>query len=427
MIGCPRLCSGVLVAGLLAVAPARADMVYELAPSAGGGASDNVSATGQHYGDTFTLVGGNARLHYNGLRVTHVLSYGLAYSKYMQKRYPDTLSNSLSWLSTITPSPLWTLNLGANGTVARSSGIDVANAGTFIPESVVAGSSHYLTTNATEVLELRPSARWKYNEGLTATYLRYLDTTVNDMNGMPAPLPRTIVVSLALRGEREVGRDAFNGEVDLANSSTTYETNGAMPRPEGQFLIGRALAGWRHDLSPVWSTSLQAGPAISYQVRPQGTAVLSPAVIASLNYNRVPWFASLTVTQTPAANAFLGAAILSDQAIARLAVPLTRSERLVASAFGGYVYARIAGTDGSLTRAYDQLLGGASMGYKFPKVPLSAVASYSVVSQRGGMAPGFTVSSLAYQYVFVTLRSDLVWGRGTPALFGAAAEPVPGR
>src|SRR5262245_5978878 len=343
MIGCPRLCSGVLVACLLALAPARADMVYELAPNAGGGAADNVSATGQHYGDTFTLVGGNARLSYNGLRVTHVLSYGLAYSKYMQKRYPDTLANSLSWFSAITPSPLWTLSLGANGALARSSGIDVANAGTFIPESVVAGSAHYLTTNATEVLELRPSARWKYSEGLTATYVRYLDSTINDM---PAALPRTFVLSLALRGEREVGRDAFSGEVDAADSSTTYEVNGAMPRPSGEYLIGRALAGWRRELSPVWSTSLQAGPAVSYQVRPQGTGVLSPAAIASLNYNSIPWFASLTLTQTPAANAYLGAAILSDQAIVRLAVPLTRNERLVTTAFGGYIYARIAGVDG---------------------------------------------------------------------------------
>jgi len=418
MIGCPRLLSGVLVACLLAVAPARADMVYELAPNAGGGASDNVSATGQHYGDTFTLVGGNARLRYDGLRVTHVLSYGLAYSKYMQKRYPDTLSNSLAWLSTITPSPLWTLSLGANGALARSSGIDVANAGTFVPESVVAGSAHYFTTNATEVLELRPSPRWKYSEALMATYLRYLDSTANAVNNMPAPLPRTLVLSLAARGEREVGRDAFSGEADVADSSTTYEANGAMPRPAGQYLIARLLAGWRHDLSPVWSTSLQAGPAISYQLRPQGTAVLSPAAIASLNYNSVPWFASLTVTQTPAANAYLGAAMVSDSAIARLAVPLTRNERVIASGFGGYLYARIADTNGSLARAYDQLLGGASLTYRFPKVPLSAVASYSVVSQRGGLAPGFAVSSLAYQYVFVSLRSDLVWGKGTPALFG---------
>jgi hypothetical protein len=285
MIGCPRLCSGVLAACLLAVAPARADLVYELSPSAGAGASDNVSATGQHYGDTFTLLGGNARLLYNGLRVTHALSYGLLYSKYMQGRYPDTLANSLSWQSTITPSPLWTLHLGAAGTLARSSGIDVANAGTFIPESVVAGSAHYLTTNATQGLELNPSARWKFIETLNAGYVRYLDYAIN---GMPAPLPRTVVVTLGTRGEREVGRDAFSGEVDAASTSTTYEANGAATRPGGQWVIGRALAGWRHLLSPVWSTSLQAGPAISYQLRPPGTAVLAPAVIASLNYNRLP-------------------------------------------------------------------------------------------------------------------------------------------
>jgi hypothetical protein len=424
MIGCPRLCSGVLAACLLAVAPARADLIYELSPSAGAGAADNVTATGQHYGDTFTLVGGTARLQYRGLLVTHALSYGLIYSKYMQGRYPDTLANSLSWLSTITASPLWTLQLGATGTLARSSGIDLANAGTFAPQSVVAGSAHYLTTQATEGLELHPSARWKFNEGLTVGYVRYLDYTIN---GMAAALPRTVVVTLSTRGEREVGRDAFSGEVDAADTSTTYEANGAAPRPEGEWLIGRALAGWRHELSPVWSTSLQAGPAITYQVHPPGTGVLAPAAIASLNYNRVPWYASLTATQTPMANAFLGAAILADEAIVRLAVPLTRNERLVVSGFGGYVYARIADANGSLARAYDQLLGGLSLGYKVPNVPLSALANYTVVSQRGGSAPGFPVAGFAYQYVFITLRSDLVWGKGTPALFSEPSDQVRGR
>ena len=48
---------------------------------------------------------------------------------------------------------------------------------------------------------------------------------------MPAALPRTVVVTLGTRGEREVGRDAFSGEVDAADTSTTYESNGATTRP----------------------------------------------------------------------------------------------------------------------------------------------------------------------------------------------------
>jgi hypothetical protein len=118
---------------------------------------------------------------------------------------------------------------------------------------------------------------------------------------------------------------------------------------------------------------------------------------------------------------------MSDEAVARLTVPLTGNERLVASAFAGYLYARIAGADGTLTRAYDEFLGGGTLGYKFPNVPLSALASYTVLSLRGGDAPGFPIAGRAYQYVFVTLRSDLFWGRGTPSLFGEPSEQVRGR
>jgi hypothetical protein len=404
-----------LLAIVTATATARADLVYELTPTAGAGAADNVSASGQHFSDGFTLVGGTMRLRYSGARATHLLGYGLMYSKYLQNRYPDTLAHMFSWLSSFTPSALWTLRLGASSTLTRSSGLDAANPNTVQPESVVAGSALYLAALVTQGLELQPSARWSFGERLGVGHVRYLESMVG---GASVTLPTTTYVALGLRGERLMGTEAFNVEVDATDSFTEYDGAVANTASTGHTVFGRALAGWRHELSPVWSTSLQAGPSVIYRVG--GPGVAAPAAIAALNYARLPWFASIIAAQTPMANPYLGAAILADQVLVRLAVPLTRNERLFVGGFGGYSYARLANAEGHFDRVYDQFLGGLSLIYRFAKVPLAAAASYTVTTQRGSSLPGFAVADLARQYAFISLRGDLAWGRGTPPLFDGA-------
>jgi hypothetical protein len=409
------LASGVAAACVLTARAARADLAYELSPAATVGATDNVSATGQHTADQFSQVSGALRLRYTGASATHVLGYTLSYSKYLQKTFPDTLSHTVSWLSTFNPSARWSLRTGAIGTVARASGLDAADPTTATPNTVVAGSSLYLMTTATQSIEAQPSARWNYGELLQVGYLRYLDAM---FAGMPGVLPRTLYAMFGLHGERLVGREAFTVEADVNDSSTTYAgAAAANMRPTGQWIFGRALLGWRHELSPAWSTWLQAGPAVIYLVG-SGAGVAAPVGIAALNYARAPWFASLIAEQTPMANPYLGAAILADQVTARLAIPLTRNDRVVAGGFGGYSYARIADANGHFSRAYDAFVGGLTLAYRFPKMPLVAMASYTVTSQRGGDVPGFMIPDRGYEYAFLTLRGDLAWGRGTPPIFG---------
>jgi len=406
---------GLAAARVLAAPAARADLAYELSPAATVGASDNVYANGVRRDDQFSTVSGAMRLRYTGALATHVLGYTLSYSKYVQKTFPDTLSNTVSWLSTFTPSASWSLRAGALGTLSRASGLDNANPATATPDTVIAGQSLFLTTTATQSLDVTPSPRWNYGELLTVGYLRYLDQMFMGMQGL---LPRTVYASLGLHAERVVGREGFTLAADINDSSTTYAGAGAANmRPTGQWIFGRALVGWRHELSPAWSTWLQAGPSVMYLID-SGNGVLAPAGIAALNYTSVPWFASLTAEQTPTANPFLGSAILADNVIARLAIPLTRNDRVVAGGFGGYSYARIADTNGHFARAYDAFVGGLTMAYRFPKMPLVAMASYTVTSQRGGDVPGFMIPDRGYQYVFLTLRGDLAWGRGTPPIFG---------
>jgi hypothetical protein len=133
---------------------------------------------------------------------------------------------------------------------------------------------------------------------------------------------------------------------------------------------------------------------------------------------RFPWFASLSVMQTPALNLFFGETTITEQAILRVALPLTRSELLYVGGYGGYAYARIATNQDVLARAYDQVLGGASLVARHSRLPLSASLSYIVVSQRGTTAPGRSVSDLAYQAVMLNVAGNFAWGPGTPPLFG---------
>jgi len=112
---------------------------------------------------------------------------------------------------------------------------------------------------------------------------------------------------------------------------------------------------------------------------------------------------------------------ITDQVLAKLAVPLTRSELYYVGGFGAYAYSRFAGdpsTSGT-TRAYDQILGGASLIAKARNMPLAASLSYTVLSQRGSNIPGRPIANLARQAVILTISGTFAWGPGTPPLFGS--------
>ena len=141
------------------------------------------------------------------------------------------------------------------------------------------------------------------------------------------------------------------------------------PLSTGNVFFGQLLAGWGHEMSPTWSSQVQAGPAIIFKVG--GPTVLSPAGLVALDYARLPWFMSFTASQAPAPNLLIAQATVTDQVIARVAMPLGRSENLYVGGFASYIYAREATSGGSLTRAYDQIQGGASLFYRSQKSPIS--------------------------------------------------------
>jgi hypothetical protein len=417
----PLALGAALLALGLAAPSARAQVIYELEPTAGAGATQTVYGAGEapalgmdRLTSPFTSAGGAGRLHYKGARASHALGARLLYTEYFVAGSPSMLTANLAWMTELNLGALTTLRLGAGGTLTRTSADAFADPQALMLQGLPPGAAYYASTNADVDLAYQPVPIKGYGGTFAVNQLRYIDAPAV-MGGVL--LPTTTALSLALRANRVSGRETFSVE---AMATDVYTDVGAAALAAsyipGHAFVGRALLGWGHEFSPVWSTLLQAGPAVIFRL--DGTGVLAPAGVATIGYRRVPWYASLTAMQTPAPNLFLGGAMLTDQVVARVALPLTKREEVFIGGYGGYLYSRVADANGELQRSYDQFTGGLSLYGRIPRLPLTAAITYVALTQRGSALVNYAVSDLARQSLFVSVTGALAWGPGTPPLFG---------
>jgi hypothetical protein len=392
---------------------ARAEVLYDLLPSAATGITSNARAVAadspdQHEG-AFATTAVAAGARYRGARAQHSLFYRLALTRFFDDTEADSVSNSLALSSLFNLSARVDLRLGATAVLSRTSAVDFANPMTVTPTGTNAGTTLYLTSTASQELSFQPNPRLTYTEGLAFSLLRYVDS--------PMPLPRTTAVAGTFRASRLIRRESVFLDARLTDSTTT---NPALPPgsfEDGQVFMAQASLGWRHEFSPAWSSEVQAGPIVMFKT--DGRGVLAPGASGSLNYSHLYWFATLNAGQVAAPNLYIGGATINDQVFFRLALPLGRSELLYVAGYGGYVFARLANDQGPFLRMYDQLLGGANLTAHARKLPFAASLTYMVVDQRGSSTMvGGEIPDLARQTVMVNITGTFTFGPGSPPIIG---------
>jgi len=402
------------VAALVAAAGvgrARAETVYAVIPSLTLGITDNAraapSSTGMNEGDGFgtaTLLGSG---RYEGAHGVHTLSAFAAYTRFLEGHGIDTATGGLGWASLLHLTSTLDLTLGAGIGIARTGGVNAGDLTTVTPQGTKAGSAMFVNATASQGLLYKPSARSTYSESLAVQQVRYLD----------APdLPTTTIIVGGGRATRLYGLNAFFLDLHVADTYTPIDPLLSAGRfAEGHTFFASLEAGWERDLTPTWSTELMAGPVALFKL--EGPAVIAPAGAASLRYRRLPWFATLTVTQTPAPDIFLSEATISDMVMARVALPLSRSETFFVTGFAGYIYARIANNQGSLQRAFDQRTAGVALAARSHTLPLAGSLQYLIVDQHGSSQAGRVVPDFEQQMVLLTVSGVFRLGPGTPPLF----------
>jgi hypothetical protein len=404
------------------VRAARAEVVFELIPDLALGVSENGVRRQPTVRDEFVTAGVGSQLRYSGARVTHALGNRLSFSHFFEGRGTDTTTDALTWLSTWQPVAALQLRLSASAAVSRVSAVDPGDLSATSTTAAVAGSSQFLSTTASEAVRWEPSARFALLESVTVGRVDFLPRREE--------LPTTTLISGQLRAERLAALDTVYLDARLSDSyaSTTELNVGTFS--EGHNLVGQLLLGWRRQLSAFWSSELQGGPLILF--RPSGDAILSPSGLASLNYQAMargtPWFATVSLSRTPAANLFLGEATITDQLLARLALPLDRRQTLFVTGFAAYLYARQVGSDLGSTRLFDQITAGAALTARMSRKPFFASLAYTVVDQRGStffvqrgnVQEPRLLQDLVRRTLLLSAGAAFAWGPGTPQFFGGA-------
>lgn len=381
-------------AALLASGSAHA-VVYDLAPSAGFGITNNAQLTPMGQSDEFSVVAAAARARFLNARSDQAVGYRLAYTHYFEGHGIDNLSNELSGLLNFNLSQKLDLHLVGNATLSRVSRISLSDPATAPTQGVAPGSNLFLSVGASEELVYRPDARWQYLENVGVTRLTYLES--------PAP-PDTLSMTARARVDRIAGLDSYS-----------LEASGLGSFGIGRSFIAQLMAGWRREISLRWTSEIQAG--VMGIFLPNVSPSIGPAANATVGYRRLTWFASFTLSRIPTQNLFLGQPTVNNQAIARLTLPLIQSEMLVISGMAGYVYANPV--NDQFTRAFDQRIASLSLAGRFGRLPLFGSLEYSVLDQDGNATAATTAPDLFRWVLMFNLTASFTFGPGTPPIMGA--------
>jgi hypothetical protein len=406
----PLVAVAVAVAVALLAAGARAlhaEVAYEVGPTLSVGATDNATVPpAAKKADEFGTLSLTGRVRYKGKKSEQALGYRLSWTRYVHQYGPDTLTHELSYQSSYNLTAKLDLQLGATAALSRSSAFVLADAGTGTSLAIGGADARYLTTSVGQGLSYAPTARRRYTESLNFSHITYLTTAT--------PLPDTTLVGTTLRTEWEETRNTYSLEGSLSDSYASVPQGGSQAIA-GHRLFAQALAGWRRDFSLNWSAEAHVGGVLVMTTDFDGIG--APAGSASVGYRRLTWFANLTVSQTASPNIYVGNATLNDQATARLALPLTRSELWFVGGYGGYTYARVA-DQVSQTRAYDLWSAGASLTARADRLPLWGSLDYGVTHQNGSTLPGgVIIPTRDRQVIILSIGGSFLFGKGTPPIF----------
>jgi hypothetical protein len=432
-----QICGGALALACLCGAaggggaPAQAQMIYRLLPAVGVGITDNAAsapaatsttvAGGGPQRDEFGMAGVTASARYTRALSIHSLDASLVYTQYLHGRGPPTLTAGLGWSSTFKLSTAFDLNVGADAGLSRTSTIATTDLSTTLPTTYSASDSYYLSTTAHETLTFTPTARQVYAETVSASRVSY----INDAAGLPA----TTVITAKLHASWLFTRDTLflEGTVADAHIAAVPEvvapdgTVTTVARDSGQVIFAELLAGWQHELGVTWTSKLSAGPLAIIQSGLD--TAYNYGVVAELDYHVKPWFASLTASQAPVPNLYIGAVTLNDEIVARAALPLTASELTLVSGYAGYLYSRIADADGTFHHAFDTRTAGAALTRKFRNRPFALSLLYTITDQKGVSIGGLPALDLERQTLMLTLTGIFAWGPGTLPLLQGGLEP----
>ena len=391
-------------------AQASAELVGQGEAEVAAGATDNaVSApagTALVQSSTFLTVRGTLRGAVRLPLDTHTLSYQFGQTLFFQAEQANGQTHALSWNWIHNPGSRAEWQFLAAGTYSRLNSViplSTAMAETATPAAIPSGPREFLGASAGVAVTLRPTAR--------ALWLESLATNVY------APLGQGLAPGLnavnLIRGEQTHGRNGLSieGTQGYMLVGETRDSFGDVVTPRQETLDGRALLGWRREISADWSTSVAAGGLATTRVE-GGAIVVGPAWHAGVTYTRPGAVARADLDRIVQPNLYLGQALVADALTARLALPLDRAARWNALGLASVQRSRLVTGSERLSTAMDLATASAVLRYQPLDSPLAVSLAYSWFAQRGNVALGQVFSDMNRQVLVLTVIGSWPRDRG---------------
>jgi hypothetical protein len=171
-------------------------------------------------------------------------------------------------------------------------------------------------------------------------------------------------VGARLGVERLFRRDAVGAEA-RSNYTVIQDAIGVdgLPRETQQQLVAGGVGLWRHDWSPFFASSAEAG-ALRVQRFNTGRGAWYPTGGASLFYTNRLGDAQLSYVHTVVNNALLGQSLLVDEVRLRGGVPLTKRGDLWLASNLGFQYGRLIDENATLAAQVNVYQGDVALGWQ---------------------------------------------------------------
>jgi hypothetical protein len=377
-------------------------------------------------GDAFTTLRASLAGNYHGPRQDQTLSYIYAANIFAEHSEGDSQTHELTWTIDALPTGRTEIQAQASGTYGSLTSVNPIAAATAL-SLPVGGAGQLMATpsgpvtffdvaaSATGSFRPRPSLLWREM------------TTVNDLQPIHGDLAHTSAFIQEFRRERQWARDTFT--LDLSFNylhAYPFTASTGVMLPTIETLLGQLLAGWRRDVRPDFSFSLEGGVLVLASLV-DDNVLFGPAGRAIAHYQYEFALAELMLEHAPDPNVYLGQMLVSDAATLRALLPLDRKQRFHFVALGIAERSSVLSTNG-LDAAIDLLAVDAGITFQTIGYPFLASLDYIAQDQTGHTVATTTGSevfpSLHRQMVMLTLTaswgSNTFWGGGSAKIGGKA-------
>ncbi len=411
----------------LASASARAEVTELAAANVVEGVTNNALAAPDGpavAADEFTSVRAGVAARYQGPRQDQTLAYTYVATFFGDHSEGDTQEHLGTWQLNAAPTGRTTIVALASGAYGRMNSVNpIAAAAGISSQTITSGQVGFSAVPTGPVTYASASANATASFRPTATRLWQETSAFSDFIPIDGTIAHSLGASEDFRHERQSARDTLTADLlfgYLDASSYTIQPAGSTVPPPAAVVVPRQetvtaelLLGWRRDLTPTITGSVEAGVlAIDSLVLDRD--LIGPAARLTGRYQAgpaSPGYAELVIAHMPELNVYVGQTVLSDSATLRALLPLDRREQLRLVALGTAEHDSVL-TSGGLDTAVNLLGADVGLVYQSLQHPFMASLDYLIQDQAGQVAGGVTFLSLHRQAVMLTVTAT--WGTYTP-------------